>query len=119
MNPSEGHIQMVGRIILNPQIPLARKRYSDTQRTEPHWARILSQQFLNLILAWLSHANHPDRQPNPTKIRIGNNQQSKPRKYSSSLQRHNSPIKQLLRSLLARLPTIQNSTLLSNRLTNN
>lgn len=98
---------MVGRIISNPKIPLTHKHCSDTELTKTNLARILTQQFLNLILAWLSPANQADHQPNPTKIRIGNNQQSKPRKYPSSLLKQNIPVKRLIRSLLARLPTIQ------------
>ncbi|ABW32014.1 hypothetical protein AM1_B0295 (plasmid) [Acaryochloris marina MBIC11017] len=98
---------MIGSIYFNPQIPFTHKHFSNIRRTEADWERTISQQLLNFILAWLSHANHLDHQPNPTKIRIGNSQQSKPRKYPSSLQRHNSPIKRLFRSLLPRLPTIQ------------
>lgn len=54
---------MIGNISFRPKIPLTRKHFSDTQRTEAKLGRILSNQFLKIFLTWLSLTNQPDHQP--------------------------------------------------------
>lgn len=97
---------MIGSTTFNTQIPLTYERRS-TQYSELDWVKAVSEIFLSLMLVWFSPANHPDHPPHPTNRRIDNNQQSKPRKYLSSIQWKSLPVKQLFRSLLPRLPTKQ------------